>query len=53
MAPVLREIASHFDDTIKAKAEEVIARYKPLMQAVIDKYKPRLQGKKVWMGKKS
>ncbi|MDO9004629.1 MAG: nitrogenase molybdenum-iron protein alpha chain [Aquabacterium sp.] len=45
----LREIASHFDDTIKAKAEEVIARYKPLMQAVIDKYKPRLEGKTVML----
>ncbi len=45
----LREIASHFDDTIKAKAEDVIAKYKPLMQAVIDKYKSRLQGKKVML----
>ncbi len=45
----LREIASHFDDSIKAKAEEVIAKYKPLMQAVIDKFKPRLQGKKVML----
>ena len=42
----LREIASHFDDAIKAKAEAVIAKYKPLMQAVLDKYKPRLQGKR-------
>ncbi|MBV5298495.1 MAG: nitrogenase molybdenum-iron protein alpha chain, partial [Rhodoferax sp.] len=45
----LREIASHFDDVIKAKTEEVIAKYKPLMQAVIDKYKPRLQGKTVML----
>ena len=45
----IREIASHFDDTIKANAEKVIAKYKPLMQAVIDKYKPRLQGKKVML----
>lgn len=45
----IREIASHFDDTIKANAEKVIAKYKPLMQAVIDKFKPRLQGKKVML----
>ena len=45
----IREIASHFDDTIKENAEKVIAKYKPLMQAVIDKYKPRLQGKKVML----
>ncbi len=45
----IREIASFFDDTIKAKAEAVIAKYKPMMQAVIDKYKPRLQGKRVML----
>jgi nitrogenase molybdenum-iron protein alpha chain len=45
----LREIASHFDDTIKDKAEQVIARYKALSQAVIDKYAPRLAGKKVML----
>jgi nitrogenase molybdenum-iron protein alpha chain len=45
----LREIAGHFDDTIKEGAERVIAKYKPLMQAVIDKYKPRLAGKKVML----
>jgi nitrogenase molybdenum-iron protein alpha/beta subunit len=43
----LREIAGHFDDTIKAKAEQVIAKYKPLMQAVIDKYK-RVRFKLMW-----
>ncbi len=45
----IREIASFFDDTIKANAEKVIAKYKPMMQAVIDKYKPRLQGKRVML----
>jgi nitrogenase molybdenum-iron protein alpha chain len=45
----LREIASHFDDTIKANAEKVIAKYRPLVDAVIAKYKPRLQGKKVML----
>jgi len=45
----LREIASHFDDHIKAKAEEVIARYRPLVDAVIAKYQPRLQDKTVML----
>ncbi|RZF23868.1 nitrogenase molybdenum-iron protein alpha chain [Paraburkholderia sp. UYCP14C] len=45
----LREIASRFDDTIKANAEKVITKYRPLMDAVIAKYKPRLQGKKVML----
>jgi nitrogenase molybdenum-iron protein alpha chain len=45
----LRRIASHFDDSVKAKTEEVIAKYKPLAEAVIAKYKPRLQGKKVML----
>jgi nitrogenase molybdenum-iron protein alpha chain len=39
IAESLREIASHFDDTIKAKAEAVIAKYQPLMDAVIAKYR--------------
>jgi nitrogenase molybdenum-iron protein alpha chain len=41
----LRAIAARFDDTIKEKAEAVIAKYKPVMQAVLDEYKPRLEGK--------
>ena len=45
----LRRIAAFFDDSIKEGAERVIARYKPMMQAVIDKYKPRLQGKRVML----
>lgn len=45
----LRRIAAFFDESIQAKCEEVIAKYKPMMQAVIDKYKPRLQGKKVML----
>jgi nitrogenase molybdenum-iron protein alpha chain len=45
----LREIASHFDDTIKEGAERVIAKYKAMVQTVIDKYKPRLAGKKVML----
>jgi nitrogenase molybdenum-iron protein alpha chain len=49
VAESLRKIASFFDDSIKARTEEVIAKYQPMMQAVIDKYKPRLQGKRVML----
>ena len=45
----LREIASHFDDKIKEGAERVIAKYKALMDAVIAKYRPRLEGKNVML----
>jgi nitrogenase molybdenum-iron protein alpha chain len=45
----LRQLAELFDDHIKAKVEEVIAKYDPIMQAVIDEYKPRLDGKKVML----
>ncbi|MBI5136970.1 MAG: nitrogenase molybdenum-iron protein alpha chain [Nitrospirae bacterium] len=45
----LRKIASHFDQTIQDGAERVIAKYKPLMQAVIDRYRPRLEGKTVML----
>jgi nitrogenase molybdenum-iron protein alpha chain len=37
----LRKIAGFFDDSIKEKTEEVIAKYKVLTDAVIAKYKPR------------
>ncbi|HEY3433788.1 MAG TPA: nitrogenase molybdenum-iron protein alpha chain [Rhodocyclaceae bacterium] len=49
IAEALRNIASFFDDKIKEGAEKVIAKYQPMMQAVIDKYKPRLEGKKVML----
>ncbi|MBC9785151.1 nitrogenase molybdenum-iron protein alpha chain [Heliobacterium chlorum] len=45
----IRAIAAHFDDYIKEKGEAVIAKYEPMMQAVIDKYRPRLEGKKVML----
>jgi nitrogenase molybdenum-iron protein alpha chain len=45
----LRKIASHFDDTIKQNAEKMIARYKPVMNAIIEKYRPKLEGKKVML----
>jgi nitrogenase molybdenum-iron protein alpha chain len=47
IAESLRAIAAHFDDRIKEGAERVIEKYTPMMNAVIAKYKPRLQGKKV------
>src|SRR3974390_3262678 len=45
----LRRIASHFDGKIKEQTERVIEKYKPLMDAVIAKYRPRLEGKKVML----
>jgi nitrogenase molybdenum-iron protein alpha chain len=45
----LREIASKFDEKIQAKTEEVIAKYEKMTNAVIAKYKPRLEGKKVML----
>lgn len=45
----LRSIAAHFDDKIKQNAEKVIAKYRPLVDAVLAKFKPRLQGKKVML----
>ena len=45
----LRKLAELFDDNIKAKVEAVIAKYDPQMQAVIEEYRPRLEGKKVML----
>lgn len=45
----LRAIAEHFDDTIKANVETVIAKYRPLADAIIERYRPRLEGKKVML----
>ncbi len=45
----LRRIAGHFDDKIKEGAERVIEKYRPLMDAVIAEYRPRLEGKKVML----
>ena len=45
----LRKIAAFFDDKIKEGAEKVIARYKAEYQPVIDKYRPRLEGKRVML----
>lgn len=49
IAESLRKIASFFDDTIKEKAEEVIAKYTSEYEAVVAKYKPRLEGKRVML----
>ncbi|MGE4294544.1 MAG: nitrogenase molybdenum-iron protein alpha chain [Campylobacterales bacterium] len=45
----LRNIAKQFDKTIQDNCEKVIAKYKPVMDAVVEKYKPRLEGKKVML----
>lgn len=47
IAESLRKIADQFDDTIRANAEAVIARYEGQMAAIIAKYRPRLEGRKV------
>lgn len=45
----IRKIAALFDDTIQANAEKVIEKYKPVMDAVIAEYKPKLEGKTVML----
>ena len=49
IAQSLRAIAKQFDETIQENAEKVIAKYQSLADAVIEKYKPRLQGKRVML----
>jgi nitrogenase molybdenum-iron protein alpha chain len=49
IAASLRKIAGHFDDRIKEGAERVIAKYQPLVDSILAKYKPRLEGKKVML----
>ena len=49
VAESLRKIASYFDDTIKAGAERVIAKYEAEMAPVIAKFRPRLEGKRVML----
>jgi nitrogenase molybdenum-iron protein alpha chain len=41
----MRMIAEMFDDTVKAKTEAAIEKYKPEFQKIVDKYKPRLEGR--------
>lgn len=45
----LRKIAAFFDETIQANAEKVIEKYKLRWQPVVDKYLPRLKGKRVML----
>lgn len=45
----LRAIAAHFDETIQENAEKVIANYQSEMEELINKYRPRLEGKKVML----
>ncbi|WP_414902109.1 nitrogenase molybdenum-iron protein alpha chain [Rhizobium cremeum] len=45
----LRKIAKHFGPEIEANAEAVIAKYRPLVDAVIEKFRPRLEGKTVML----
>jgi nitrogenase molybdenum-iron protein alpha chain len=49
IAKSLRAIAAQFDDSIKEGAERVIAKYQPLADAVLAKYRPRLEGKRIML----
>lgn len=49
IAESLRQIAAFFDETIQANAEKVIEKYKAEYEAVIAKYRPRLEGKRVML----
>ena len=45
----LTEIASKFDQSIQDKAAQVIAKYKPWMDQVNARFRPRLEGKRVML----
>ncbi len=49
IAESLRAIAAHFDDRVKEGAERVIAKYQSFADAVIAKYRSRLEGKRVML----
>jgi nitrogenase molybdenum-iron protein alpha chain len=49
IAASLRKIAARFDETIKANAEKVIAKHQALVDAVVARFKPRLEGKTVML----
>ena len=49
IAASLRAIAAKFDQTIQDNAEQVIAKYQPFVDAVLARFKPRLQGKRVML----
>ncbi|SDG20425.1 nitrogenase molybdenum-iron protein alpha chain [Desulfosporosinus hippei] len=43
------KIAAQFDDYIMEKAQQVLAKYEPQMQKVIETYRPNLDGKSVML----
>lgn len=45
----LRAIADRFDEHIRDNCEKMIAKYQVQMDAIIGKYRPRLEGKKVML----
>ncbi|SDH51233.1 nitrogenase molybdenum-iron protein alpha chain [Vibrio xiamenensis] len=45
----MRKIAAMFDEKIQTQTEEVIKRYEQQWNAVIEKYRPRLEGKRVML----
>ena len=45
----IRKIAEFFGPEIQEKAEKVIAKYTAMTDAVKEKYKPKLEGKKVML----
>ena len=45
----LRRIAAFFDESIQAKTEAVIAKYTAMTDKVIEKYRPKLEGRKVML----
>jgi len=45
----LLKLGEHFGGPIKENVERVIAKYDPLMKAIVDEYRPRLEGKKVML----
>lgn len=49
IAASLREIAKHFDAKIQEGAERVIEKYTPLANAVIERFGPRLKGKRAML----
>jgi nitrogenase molybdenum-iron protein alpha chain len=49
IAESLRAIAALFDARVQEKAEAVIEKYRPLCEAVVAKYRARLEGRKVMM----
>jgi nitrogenase molybdenum-iron protein alpha chain len=49
IAASIREIAARFDEKIQENAEKVIAKYTPVMNAVLEKYRSRLEGKTVML----